>query len=132
MAGPSILVRELHRLRRFAHELKDQIDRYPKQVQIQQNRLKKVEDALREQLEAIKKLKVAMHDKEGTVKSTNAQVRKHEEQLGGVSSKKEYDALTTEIKNERATVQQLEEQILAALAEIDERTPKLPTFDAAM
>jgi predicted nucleic acid-binding Zn-ribbon protein len=132
MPGSSDLIRELHRLHRFSHELKEEIERFPRQTQIQQIRVKKVEETLHEQQEALKKLKVGIHENEVTVKSMNAQIRKHEEQLGGVGSKKEYDALVSEIKHDRQSVQQLEEQILLAMTEIDDLTPKLPEFEQAV
>ena len=45
MAGPAVLFREIHRLRRFANELKEQIDRYPRQVTAQQAKAYKPEIA---------------------------------------------------------------------------------------
>src|SRR5579863_9050584 len=112
MPGPAVVFREIHRLRRFAHELKEQIDRFPKQVMAQQAKVKRQEDAQRDGGEGIKKLKVVVHEKEVSLKSLNKQIEKWQDQLREVSAKKEYDALLIEINQTRQKCQQLEDEIL--------------------
>jgi predicted nucleic acid-binding Zn-ribbon protein len=124
------VLREIHRLRRFAHELKEQIDRFPIQVKAQQAKVKRQEDAKHDATEAIKKLKVTIHEKEVSLKSTNSQIKKYEGQLNDVGGKKEYDALQAEIAHTRKMSQQLEDEILAAMTEVDERMAKLPELEA--
>ncbi len=86
-------MREVHRLRRFARDLQEQIDRAPQQLKIQKAQGARHEDAARDNQEAIKKLKVAVHEKEVTLKTTHGQIAKHQKQLNEAASKKEYDAL---------------------------------------
>ena len=129
MAGPAVLFREIHRLRRFAHELKDQGDRFPKQVNAQQAKVKRQEGIQHDELETIKKLKVSVHEKEVTLKTANTQIKKYEGQLNEIQSKKEFDALLLEIKNAKSASQKLEDETLALLTEIDDRTAKLPELE---
>ena len=132
MSGPAILFREIHRLRRFAHELQEQIDRIPRQQRIQQSKVAHQEEILRQAQDAIKHLKVDVHGKEGTLKATHGQIAKYQKQLNGAESKKEYDALQHEIKDAKAVSERLEEEILAGLAESEEKTAQLPELEKAV
>ena len=129
MSSTAELMREIHRLRRFARDLQEQIDRAPRQLLGQKAKLTRQEDAARENQEAIKKLKVAVHEKEVTLKTTHAQIAKHQAQLNAAASKKEYDALQSEIAAARAKCAELEEESLTAIAETDERTSKVAELD---
>ena len=117
MASTAELMREIHRLRRFARDLQEQIDRAPRQLLAQKAKVMRQEDAARENQEAIKKLKVAVHEKEVTLKTTHGQIAKHQNQLNEAASKKEYDALQAEIAADRAKCGELEEESLTAMAE---------------
>ena len=59
------------------------------------------EQSQRESQEAIKKLKVTIHEKEVETKAKQQLIYKHEGQLNAAGSKKEYDALKTEIAAEK-------------------------------
>ncbi len=131
MSSTAELMREVHRLRRFARDLQEQIDRTPKQILVQKAKLGRQEDAARENQEAIKKLKVAVHEKDVTLKTTHGQIAKHQAQLNAAASKKEYDALQTEIAGDRAKCATLEEESLTALAESEDRTAKVAELDQA-
>ena len=132
MASTAELMREIHRLRRFARDLKEQIDRAPVQLKAQKARVTRHEDAARDNQDAIKKLKVTVHDREVTLKATHAQIAKHEKQLNESTSKKEYDALKVEIAADKQKGQTLEEEILTAIGESEERTTKVAELDKAV
>ncbi len=131
MASTAELMREIHRLWRFARDLKEQMDRAPLQLKAQQAKVARQEDAANSNLEAIKKLKVAIHDKEVTLKTTHNQIAKHQKQLNEAGAKKEYDALQTEIAGARAKCATLEEESLTAMGESEERTAKAPELGKA-
>lgn len=132
MTGPAVLFREIHRLRRFAHELQEQIDRLPRQQKAQQAKVARQEEILRQAQDAIKHLKVDIHSKEGTLKATHGQIAKYQKQLNGAESKKEYDALQHEINDAKAACERLEEGILAGMAESDEKTAQVPQLEKAV
>ncbi len=129
MPGLAVLMREIHRLRRFAHDLQEQIERVPRQLKIQQAKVARQEEIQRETQEGIKRLKITAHEKEVSLKSTLNQIAKYEKQLNEATSKKEYDALQLEIKHGREKCQQLEEEVLAALSEGEEKTAQLPQLE---
>jgi predicted nucleic acid-binding Zn-ribbon protein len=132
MPGPAVLFREIHRLRRFAHELQEQIDRLPRQQKIQQAKVTRHEEILHQAQDVIKHLKVDIHSKEGTLKSTHGQIAKYQKQLNGAESKKEYDALQHEISDAKAACLKLEEEILEAIGQTEEKTAQLPELEKAV
>ncbi len=131
MSSTAELMREIHRLRRFARDLQEQIERAPRQLLGQKSKVTRQEEAARENQEAIKKLKVLVHEKEVTLKTTHTQIAKYQAQLNAVGSKKEYDALQAEIAAAREKCAKLEEESLSAIAETDERTAKVAELDKA-
>jgi predicted nucleic acid-binding Zn-ribbon protein len=132
MSGPAVLFREIHRLRRFAHELQEQIDRLPRQQKAQQTKVARQEEILREAQDVLKHLKVEIHGKEGTLKSMHGQIAKHQKQLNEAGSKKEYDALQHEINDAKAACQRLEEEILTGIGDSEEKTAQLPELEKAV
>jgi uncharacterized protein len=132
MSGPAEIMREIHRLRRFAHELQEQIDRAPRQLKIQQAKVARQEQLQHEGQEAIKKAKIAVHDKESQLKAMHSQIAKFQKQMSEVTSKKEYDALQHEISAARTACGQLEDEILQAMTEVDDVTAKLPELEKAV
>jgi predicted nucleic acid-binding Zn-ribbon protein len=129
MSGPAVLIREIHRLRRNIRELQEQIERAPRQLKAQQAKVARQEELQREGQEALKKLKVAIHEKEVSHKATHGTISKHLKQMEKAESKKEYDALQLEIKQEREQAAKLEDEILAAITETEERTAQLPLLE---
>jgi predicted nucleic acid-binding Zn-ribbon protein len=122
-------MREIHRLRKLAHEIQEQLERGPRLLKAQQAKVARHETLLRDEQEAIKKLKVATHEKEVSLKTTHSQIAKYQKQLSEAASKKEYDALQNEIAVAAERTRQLEDEILAAITESEERTAKLPEIE---
>src|SRR6516164_3382003 len=129
MPGPAAIFREVHRLRRYARDLQEQIERVPRQLKAQQAKVARQEELVRECQEAIKHLKVQAHEKEVTLKTTHGQIAKHQKQLNEAASKKEYDALRLEMDNDREKCRRLEDEILAGWAEREEREARLPELE---
>ena len=48
MAGPSPLFREIHRLRKYAHDLQEKIDRIPRDLKRRQDKFAEQEKTLRD------------------------------------------------------------------------------------
>jgi predicted nucleic acid-binding Zn-ribbon protein len=132
LSTPAAILRELHRLRRHAKNLQDEIDRQPRQLKAQQIKLARQEELQRQAQDNLKKLKVAISEKEKTLKSRHQEIAKHEKQRDEASAKKEYDALQHELTAARQACSQLEDEILAGLMETEEQTAKLPEFDKAV
>ncbi len=131
MAGPAATLREIHRLRRHAKNLQEEIERVPRLLKAQQAKVTRAEEALRQAQEALKRLKVATHEKEVLLKTTHQQIAKHEKQRNEASSKKEYDALQAEVNADKRKCQELEDKILEAMAEAEECAAQLPELEKA-
>src|SRR3954469_25434813 len=121
MAGPASLFREIHRVRRFADDLQEQLDRVPRQRKAYQAKLQRQEQALREEQEAIRKLKVTAADKEKQLKGKGEHIARYEQQKNASTSKREFDALVLEIAHNKEACGRLEEEALAAMEEGDAR-----------
>jgi predicted nucleic acid-binding Zn-ribbon protein len=132
MPGPATILKEIHRLRRHAHDLRSEIKRVPLLIQGQRARLTRQEEEVRAGHDKLKQLKVGNRDKEVQLKQTQELMIKHQDQMNSASSKKEYDAFKIEIAHDRQRCQQLEDEILATMLEIDERTAQLPELDKTL
>jgi len=126
---PAAILRELHRLRRHATQLKEEIDRLPRQLKAYQAKIARQEEAIKQAQEGIKKLKVTAADKEKSIKAKHQEIAKHEKQRNEATGKKEYDALGAEITAAREACAKLEEEALMALTEVDEQAARLPDLD---
>src|SRR5262245_58700144 len=119
MVGPADTLREIHRLRRHAQNLKAEIDRGPRMLKALQKKIASREDGLAQGQEAIKKIKVAIHERELEIKTAQQQIAKYEQQRSQCTSKKEYDAFNHEITDSRQKCQQIEDKILLLMLDID-------------
>jgi predicted nucleic acid-binding Zn-ribbon protein len=131
MANSIDVLRELHRLRRFARDLQNRIEQGPHTLKNQQARITRQEETLRQTQEGLKKLKVTMHDREVSLKTTQQQIAKYQKQQNEAVSKKEYDALQHEIDGARKKVGQLEDEILEAMGASEEEAAKIPELEKA-
>ena len=133
MAGPATAastLREVHRLRRHAKELHDEIERAPRILKARQAKITAQETALKEGQDEVKRLKVSSLEKESQLKATQVTIAKHEKQKNEATSKKEYDALGVEIASDKKKCQGLEDEILEALTKIDEQVARIPALEA--
>ena len=90
------------------------------------------EDAQRDNQDAIKKLKLSIGEKELGLKTANGQIAKYVKAMDTASNMKEMEALRTQVATVQAKVKELEDAVLADMAEIDERTTKLPELEKAV
>jgi uncharacterized protein len=132
MAGPAAILREIHRLRNHAQNLQSRIDLAPKQLKAQQNLVANREEELKQGHDGVKKFKVGIHEREVSIKAENQLIAKYQKQLNDISSKKEYDALKHEIAGVEVKIKALEEEMLGAMMELDEKTAKLPALEEAV
>jgi len=129
MSGPGAILREIHRLRRNAKDLKGKIELGPRQLKAQEDKVARQEQILKQAQEDLKHLKVASHEKEGSLKVADEQIKKYQKQLSDIMSKKEYDALKNELAHARDKGAKLEDQILEAMGQIEERAGQIPVLE---
>jgi hypothetical protein len=130
--NPVLILREIHRLRRHARNLQDEIERLPRLLRAHQAKVVRQEELLREAQEIHKKKKVATLDREAALKAAQQQIAKYEKQRNESSSRKEYDALNAEIAATKLQCQKIEDQILEAMMAADEQAARLPELEAAL
>jgi predicted nucleic acid-binding Zn-ribbon protein len=123
------LLKELHRLRRHLRELQSEIDLGPRVQKARQTKLAAEEQTHKDAYDTIKKLKLKQKEDEGTLKQTEQRISKLEFDLNVAGSKKEFDAKQSEIAQATAKKGELEDAILTAITEIEERTAKLPDVE---
>jgi predicted nucleic acid-binding Zn-ribbon protein len=131
MPGVAELIREIHRLRRHAREMQQELDRAPIVLKAHKTKAEKIEAAFHEAQDALKKLKVATHEKEVSLKTCNQQIAKYEKQRDEVTDTKQMEAIKHQLATTREKIAALEDEILSAMAETDERTSQLPSLEAA-
>src|SRR5437868_1759314 len=132
MSGLIALLRDLHRVHRQKRDLREHRDRLPYQLKAQRARAVRAEAAVKEVQDALKRLKVGIHEKEVSLKAKAQQIEKWETQINLVTSKKEYDALKLEMAHTKEECGRLEDQVLLAMTEIDERNAALPGLEKTM
>lgn len=132
MAGPGPILREIHRLRRSIADLTSAMESGPRQLKAQQNKIAKDEDNVKKAHDIVKQSKVHIHEKEVSIKATQAEIAKYEKQLGEITTKKEYDALRLEITRAREGIRKIEDEILVLMLESDEKAKLVPEAEAAV
>jgi predicted nucleic acid-binding Zn-ribbon protein len=129
MSSVTSVFRECHRLRKHLKALQEEIDRGPRVLKAQQNRLAAEEKAHKDHHDAITKLKLKQRDDEGTLKQTEARLVKLQEQLNVAANQKEYDAKQSEIRQATERKGQLEDEILTTIGELEEKTAAIPAVE---
>jgi uncharacterized protein len=132
MAGPAIILREIHRLRRHAANLQSEIERMPRLLKAQEAKVARQEELVRQAQEALKRTKMDSHEKEMHLKGIEQQISKHEKQLNEATSRKEYDALRVEIASEKTKIRAIEDEILDYMGRIEQESARIPEAEKAV
>src|SRR5438270_8934574 len=126
MPGPAGIFKELHRLRQHARDLQSELERGPRTLKLQEDKLANQELGLKDYQESIKKHKVAILQKESQIKAKQQEIAKYEKQRNEVKDKKSYDALNVEIAAAKKEVQKIEDEILVDMEQIEQMTAQIP------
>jgi len=98
-------------------------------MKTRQQRLAAEEQAHRDAYDQLKRLKLQQKEDEGTLKQIEQRLAKLQADIHSAASKKEFDAKSAEIQFAQTQKGELEDRILLAMTEIEERTAKLPEVD---
>ncbi|MCE9533693.1 MAG: hypothetical protein K8T89_21585 [Planctomycetes bacterium] len=123
------LLREIHRIRLHLRELHNEIENQPRKHKAHLARIAKNEQTLKDALDQIKSLKAANGARELQMKSTAQQLQKFEKQMSDMKTPKEVEAKETEIASAKLNIQALEDSILSAFTDIEEKTAKIPPLE---
>src|SRR4051812_14147819 len=112
------IFRECHRLRRHLRELKEEIDRGPRVLQAEQDRLAAAEKAHKDAYETLKQLKLKQKEEESVLKSLESQLAKLFQRSMEVTTMKEMEATRHETEHVNGKKSICEDAILGAILEI--------------
>jgi predicted nucleic acid-binding Zn-ribbon protein len=130
MAAPAHILKDIHRLKRHIKDLEGKLEQGPKAHKAHQLKVAAAEEALHKVQDGLKQLKVKIHEKEISVKAAQQNVEKLEKTP--VSNKKEYDALRAEVATAKASISKLEDEMLDAMAELEDKTKFIPLNEKAL
>jgi predicted nucleic acid-binding Zn-ribbon protein len=126
------LLRELHRLRKLIRDAHAEVERAPRVLKAHQNKLAAQEKAVADAKDALKHRKADVLTGESQIKSLHQALTKHEKQLDGLTGPKEIEAKQHDIANKRSLIAKQEDDLLAAMTDVEERTAKIPELDAGL
>jgi uncharacterized protein len=116
--GTSVL-RTLHRIHRQLTDLKEQLDRGPKQIRATEANVQHREDAMAKTKAEAKALRMAADQQQLQLKSGEDKVKELRRKLNAISSNREYQVLLEQIAADEMTNSVLADEILEALEKID-------------
>jgi predicted nucleic acid-binding Zn-ribbon protein len=128
----SPLLREIHRLRKLIRDAQAEIDRAPRVAKAHQAKLATQEKALADAKEELKKKKAGLLAGEAQIKSLNQTLNRHEKQLDDLTAPRDIEAKQHDIANTKALIAQTEDELLAAMTDVDERVARMPELEAAL
>ena len=129
MESHTSVLQDLHTYLLRIRSVTEEIDDSPRQMKRLQTRVATTEKALADHLASIKSTKVAIHEREVSVKANSDKIKKHKKDLDGISSKKEFDALNVEIASLEKRNSDLEDEGIALLTKVEELTAQTPQFE---
>jgi uncharacterized protein len=129
MSAVMSALRECHRLRVHLRNLQAEVERGPVVRKSRQDDLDAERREHHDHHDAILKLKLKQREDEGTLKQTETRLAKLELQLNEAANQKEYAAKQSEIDQAKAKKAGLEDAILAAIMEIEEKSAAIPAVE---
>jgi predicted nucleic acid-binding Zn-ribbon protein len=130
--APGIVFRRIHRELMAIHQCNEGLERLPRQLKAQQNRVAAAEKAKNDASELLKKSKVEQHQSEVSLKQLNALNEKYLRQQDEASDPKVFTALAHELASTKLKVDETENRILELMTVIDETNAKIPELDKAI
>jgi predicted nucleic acid-binding Zn-ribbon protein len=122
-------LRELHRLHRQQHDLKDRLSRGPKQVRAGQANVQRLEAALAIARDHNKRARMQADEKNLQLKQREAKIADLQRKLNECKTNAEFSALKDQIAAERQANSVLEDEILDKLEQIDRLQQEVAEVD---
>jgi predicted nucleic acid-binding Zn-ribbon protein len=115
------LLRELHRLRKLIRDSQAEIDRGPRVLKAHQAKLAAHEKAVADAKDALKHRKADVLTGESQIKSLTQSLTRHEKQLDTLTDPRQIEAKEHDIANTKELIAKQEDDLLAAMSDVDER-----------
>lgn len=116
------VLRELHRIHRQLGDLRERLDRGPKQIKARQAAVARLEGELAQAKADVKAARVGADQKQLLLKSGEGKIGELKVKLNAASSNREYQALKDQIAADEMANSVLADEILEALEKIDALT----------
>jgi predicted nucleic acid-binding Zn-ribbon protein len=113
-------LRELHRIHQQLGDLREQLARGPRQVRAGEITVRRLEQQVAQTKETLTKSRVACDDKQLQLRDREDRVEDYKRKLNACGSNREYQALREQIAADLQANNVLSDEILEALARIDE------------
>jgi uncharacterized protein len=120
MASLTESLRTLHRIHRQLADLRDRMERGPKQMRASEANVKKCEADLAAAKDAFKQAKMAADEKQLQLKSREAKLKDIEGKLFTAQSNREYQLLKDQMAADKQANSVLADEILEALEKLDQ------------
>jgi uncharacterized protein len=130
-AGISVL-RTLHRIHRQLTDLREQLDRGPKQIRAGEANIQHCEDVLAQTKADSKTLRMAADAKQLQLKSGEDKVRDLKRKLNAASNNREYQAFLEQIAADEMTNSVLADEILEQFEKVDAFKTNIADAEAAL
>ena len=119
------LLRTLHRIHRQRNDLKNQLERGPRQVKAGQAMVDKAQAGLDAATETLKKAKVASDEKQLQLSSREARIEELKAKLNTAGSNREFSTLKEQIAADQQANSVLSDEILEGLEQLDQLAVEL-------
>jgi uncharacterized protein len=119
MSSTAGVLRELHRIHRQLSDLRERLDRGPKQIKARQATVARLEEELAQAKAESKAARVSADQKQLLLKSGEGKIRELKVKLNAANSNREYQALKDQIAADEMANSVLADEILEALEKID-------------
>lgn len=119
------VLRELHRIHRQLGDLRERLDRGPKQVKARETNVTRLEGELQQVKADLKAARVGADQKQLLLKSGESKIKDLRAKLNAANSNREYQALKDQIAADEMANSVLADEILEALEKIDDFSPLL-------
>ena len=129
--GVSVL-RTLHRIQRQLADLKERLDRGPRQIRATEANVKRQEESLAKTRAEAKALRVAADQKQLQLKTGEEKIKDHRRKLNAAATNREYQALLEQIAADEMTNSVLTDEILEALEECDAFAKNIAEAEGAL
>jgi predicted nucleic acid-binding Zn-ribbon protein len=114
------LLWELQKIDLELKSIKEEKDRYPKEIKKLDERQNIEKERVQKEKERVESLEKTRRQKEGHLNLEQEKIKKAERKMSEVKTNKEYQALLTEIDMIKEANSRIEEEVLQVLDEIDE------------
>jgi len=114
------LLWELQKIDLELRGIKEEKDRYPKEIKKLDEKQKIEKERIQKEREKIESLEKTRRQKEGHLNTEQEKIKRAEGRMSEVKTNKEYQALLSEIDTVKEANSRIEEEILQGMDEIDE------------